>query len=63
MYAIRSYYAIADKKVFYVKVLKSSKPVYVRIENDKIFVIRAAASVQHLDIEEATNYITKHWNS
>lgn len=53
--------SIAEKRVFYIEVKKSSKPVYIRIGNDKIFVIRAAASVQQLDIEDAANYIAKHW--
>lgn len=54
---------ISDNRVLSVEVKKSNKPVYIHNGKEKIFVIRAAASVQALDIEEATDYITRHWHN
>jgi len=53
--------SIEKKNIISVVVKKSNSPVYIKNGKEKIFVIRAAASVQVLDIEDAANYIKRHW--
>lgn len=52
---------IDGKSILCVEVKKASNPIYINDGKLQIFVIRAAASVQVLDIKDAITYINENW--
>jgi predicted HTH transcriptional regulator len=52
---------ISDEDVCIVEILNSGKPAYINNEGKRDFYIRASASSQPLNIQEATEYIKNHW--
>ena len=54
---------ISDIEICIVSVERAKKPIFVSKDNEKLFFIRAAASIQSLDPEETVSYIQAHWKS
>lgn len=52
---------IEEKDICIVNIDNSSKPVYMKNENEEKFFIRATASSQPMKMKEAHDYISMHW--
>lgn len=53
---------IEEKEICVVQILRSKKPVYLKNSNNRQeFFIRAASSVESMDVRDAHNYIINHW--
>ena len=50
-----------EKEVCLVWVTASPDPVYFEGDNDKTFYVRSGSSKRPLSVDEAVNYINKHW--
>jgi hypothetical protein len=51
-----------DAKICYVKIAKSSKPVFTKHEGSEDFFVRTGCSSQPLGREEQSAYEKEHWN-
>ena len=49
------------KEICYIEIRKSLKPVFIKNDGKREFVIRAGNRTQTLDVKEATEYIKMHW--
>ncbi|HEV8081034.1 MAG TPA: DUF262 domain-containing protein [Chitinophagaceae bacterium] len=56
-----SFINIDDKDIFVVEVNRSSEPVFMKFENKDEFYVRASASSQPYSMQEALDYINRHW--
>lgn len=52
---------IDDKEICLIEIKQSNQPVFLKKEARDFFFIRAANSVQLLDIKDAVGYIKSHW--
>jgi len=52
---------IDEKEVCVIRVEKSGKPSFLKLENKEEFYIRASLSSQPMNIREASEYIRMHW--
>lgn len=50
-----------NRELCYIEIRKSPKPVFIKRDGKKEFVIRAGNRTQTLDVKEATEYIKMHW--
>jgi hypothetical protein len=50
-----------EKEVCLVWVTASPDPVYFEDDNDKTFYVRSGSSKRPLSVDEAVDYINKHW--
>lgn len=57
-----SFLEAEGKEICKLKVLKSPKPIYITKDGKSLFVIRAGNQTQVLDVKEAVEYISGHWN-
>jgi predicted HTH transcriptional regulator len=56
-----SFITIDDKEIFAVEVNPSSEPVFMKFENKEEFYVRGSASSQPYSMQEALDYINRHW--
>lgn len=58
-----SFPVVEDTKICYIKVSKSSKPVFTQYEGKEDFFVRSGCSSQPLSREEQSEYEKSHWSS
>lgn len=51
----------SDKTICKINVKVSKEPVFIKKNDQNVFIIRAGNSTLHLDIKEAVDYIKRHW--
>lgn len=56
-----SFHQIDGHEVCLGTIKPSPDPVYIRIKNDKKFYVRHNNTCQPYDVEDASNYISRHW--
>lgn len=52
---------VSEKEICYVEIRKSPRPVFIKREGKKEFVIRSGNRTQTLDPEETLRYCETHW--
>lgn len=56
-----NYKKISGKTICIVEIKESTKPVFIKIDNNKFFYVRMGNSTKKLDSEESYNFIRYHW--
>ena len=57
-----SFHQIDGKEICLGIISSSPSPVYVKIKNDKKFYVRHNNTCQPYDVEDAFDYVSKHWS-
>ena len=60
-YIYVSFDSIENKQVCLVKIKRSQKPIYVRVNRQSEFWVRIGNVTRELDVESAHSYIETHW--